>query len=211
MKVKQLFKVLSVSVLSAILLAACGGETEVSTKEKNNDTTKQEQSSEKPQEKKTESKVGTRSNPVKFTEIASIDTFSFDNDAKKYKTKIELSVVEVTRGADAQQKLKQMNEFNADAPDGYEWVLVKGKVKVVESETEDYPFQIDNIMNFNFVSQSGDVYSGDIVGTTEPAFSFEMYNGNEKEGYIAGLIKAGEDAQMKYNSMVSSEVFFNLK
>ena len=104
-----------------------------------------------------------------------------------------------------------MNEFNEDAPEGYEWVLVKSKVKVADSETEDHPFTIDGIMNFKFVSESGDVYSGDTVATTEPDFSFEMYKGNEKEGYIAGLVKTGEDAKMEYDSWVGNTVFFDLK
>ena len=36
--------------------------------------------------------------------------------------------------------------------------------------------------------------SGDIVGTTDLDFSFEMYVGNEKEGYISVLVKTGEKA-----------------
>jgi hypothetical protein len=38
-----------------------------------------------------------------------------------------------------------------------------------------------------------------------------MYKGNEKEGYIAGLVKTGEDAELEYDPMVSDVVFFNLK
>jgi PBP1b-binding outer membrane lipoprotein LpoB len=209
MKVKNLIKVLSAGALSAMLLTACSSESDVTTKEKSSETTKQEQP--KQEAKKEESKVGTRSNPVKFNEIASIDTTTYDDQSNDYKTKIELSVEEVIRGDQAYQKLKTMNEFNEAAPAGYEWVLAKAKVKVVDSETEDHPFNIDGIMYFKFVSKSGDIYSGDIVATTEPDFSFEMYKGNEKEGYIAGLVKAGEDAELKYDPMVSDEVFFNLK
>lgn len=38
---------------------------------------------------------------------------------------------------------QQKNQFNEDAPEGYDWVLVKAKVNVDDSETEDYPFTID--------------------------------------------------------------------
>jgi hypothetical protein len=209
MKVKNLIKVLSAGALSAMLLTACSSESNVTTKEKTDTPTKQEAPKQEP--KKEAPKVGTRSNPVKFNEIASIDTTTTDDQLNEYKTKIELSVEEVTRGDQAYQKLKTMNEYNEAAPAGYEWILAKAKVKVVDSETEDHPFNIDGIMYFDFVSKSGDIYSGDITGTTEPDFSFEMYKGNEKEGYIAGLVKTGEDAELKYDSMVGNEVFFNLK
>jgi hypothetical protein len=209
MKVKNLIKVLSAGALSAMLLTACSSESNVTTKEKTDTPTKQEAPKQEP--KKEAPKVGARSNPVKFNEIASIDTTTTDDQLNEYKTKIELSVEEVTRGDQAYQKLKTMNEYNEAAPAGYEWILAKAKVKVVDSETEDHPFNIDGIMYFDFVSKSGDIYSGDITGTTEPDFSFEMYKGNEKEGYIAGLVKTGEDAELKYDSMVGNEVFFNLK
>ncbi|CAM4014779.1 hypothetical protein [Lederbergia lenta] len=206
MKLIKFAKFLSVSALSAMLLTACGGESDISTKEKSDDTAQIQK-----EDNKKEPKVGTRSNPIKINEIASIDTVTYDEESNEYKTKVDLSVEEVVRGAEAQQKLKEMNEFNEKAPEGYEWLLVNAKVKVVESETEDYPFTIDGIMNFKFVSESGDIYSGDIIGTTDPDFSFEMYKGNEKEGYISGLVKAGEEAKMEYDSWVGNKVFFNLK
>jgi hypothetical protein len=213
MKSKNLIKVLSVGALSAMLLTACSSGGNVTTKEKSSETKQEQPKQEAPKQepKKEAPKVGTRSNPVKFNEIASIDTTTTDDQLNEYKTKIELSVEEVIRGDQAYQKLKTMNEYNETAPAGYEWVLAKAKVKVVDSETEDHPFNIDGIMYFKFVSNSGDIYSGDITGTTEPDFSFEMYKGNEKEGYIAGLVKAGEDAELEYDPMVSDVVFFNLK
>ncbi|WP_110928163.1 hypothetical protein [Bacillus massiliglaciei] len=80
--------------------------------------------------------------------------------------------MEVTQGKAAYQQLKAMNEFNEPAPQGYKWVLAKTKVKFTESETKDIAFNIDGIMNFIMVSENGDVYSGDLYGTTEPDFSF---------------------------------------
>lgn len=187
------------------MLVGCGDDGNVTTE--NKDGTNQEEVKDDTQK---DDKVGTRSNPVKLNEVATIETATYDDEFNEYKTVINLSVEEVTRGEEAQSRLKKMNEFNEDAPEGYEWVLVKAKVKVAESETEDHPFTIDGIMNFKFVSESGDVYSGDIVGTTDPEFSFEMYKGNEKEGYIAGLVKTGEKATLEYDPMVNSSVFFAL-
>lgn len=195
--------ILVVLIIAIALLS--DNDNGVSTNEKSKST---EQTAET---KKEDNKVGTRSNPVQLNEVATIETQTVDDDFNNYDTTIDLSVESVVRGDEAQSKLKEMNEFNEDAPEGYEWVLVNAKVKVTDSETEDHPFTIDGIMYFKFVSESGDVYSGDIVGTTEPDFSFEMYKGNEKEGYIAGLVKTGEKASLEYDPMISSSVFFSLQ
>ncbi|MDL0436223.1 MULTISPECIES: hypothetical protein [unclassified Niallia] len=209
---KKFFKfgclgIIALIVLIIILVVAfSGNDDNVSTKSKSGSS---EQASS--EENTKESKVGTRSNPVKLNEVATIETSTYDDESNSYNTTIDLSVEKVIRGEEAQSQLKKMNEFNEDAPEGYEWVLVDAKVKVADSETEDYPFSIDGIMYFDFVSESGDIYSGDIVGTTEPDFSFEMYKGNEKQGYIAGLVKTGEKATLQYDPMVSSSVFFNLQ
>lgn len=195
--------ILVVLIIAIALLS--DNDNGVSTNEKSKSTEKTAET------KKEDNKVGTRSNPVKLNEVATIKTKTMDDDYNDYETTVDLSVEKVIRGEEAQSQLKKMNEFNEDAPEGYEWVLVSAKVKVVDSETEDHPFTIDGIMYFKFVSESGDVYSGDIVGTTEPEFSFEMYKGNEKEGYIAGLVKTGEKASLEYDPMVSSSVFFSLQ
>jgi hypothetical protein len=192
-------------------LSACGQDTkDVSVKDTN--TTKQEQPNktvEKKQEQ-TVSKLGSRTNPVPFQQTANVDDELYNDSGKGFPMKFDLTVEEVNRGDAAYQKLKSMNEFNEAAPEGYEWVLVKAKVKFTESKTQDLSFNIDGINNFKMVSESGDIYSGDIVATTDPEFSFEMYVGNEKEGYIAGLVKKGEKAQLRYEEVMDGQVFFNL-
>ena len=60
-----------------------------------------------------------------------------------------------------------------------------------------------NAYAIKMVSESVDIYSGDVYGTTEPDFSFEMYVGGEKEGYISGLVKTGEKAQLRYEEIGS--------
>ncbi|MEH7440525.1 hypothetical protein V7182_24045 [Neobacillus drentensis] len=208
MKLGRLF----VSVILFFMLAACGQDTKDITVKKDTDkqekTTNEDESKEKEQE---ESKLGSRTNPVPFKKTATVDDELYNDNGDAFPIKFDLTVTEVTRGDAAFQKLKAMNEYNDPAPEGYEWVLAKVKVKFVESETKDLAFHIDGIMNFTAVSESGDIYSGDVVGSTDPDFSFEMYVGNEKEGYIAKLVKAGEKAQLRYEEMVGGQVFFNLQ
>lgn len=205
---------LLIVVLSVMLaLAACGqGTKDVSVKD--NDTSGKTEQSEKKEEKKKEeavSKLGSRSNPVPYQKNATIDDELYNDSGDSFPMKFDLAVEEVIRGDAAFNKLKAMNEFNEQAPEGYEWVLVKSKVKFVESKSQDLAFNIDGIMNFKMVSESGDIYSGDIIGTTDPEFSFEMYVGNEKEGYISGLVKKGEKAQLRYEELIGGQVFFNLQ
>ncbi|MED4229397.1 hypothetical protein [Neobacillus cucumis] len=210
MKKMSLFIVL-LSVVFA--LAACGqGTKDVSVKD--NDTSGKKEQPVKKEEKKqeqVESKLGSRSNPVPYQQTATIDDELYNDAGDSFPMKFDLTVEEVIRGDAAYNKLKAMNEFNEQAPEGYEWVLVKTKVKFLESKSQDLSFTIDGIMNFKMVSESGDIYSGDIYGTTEPEFSFEMYVGNEKEGYISGLVKKGEKAQLRYEELIGGQVFFNMQ
>lgn len=194
------------------ILGGCGQDTKdisVNEEETEQGVTENTEASEKKEE--TEAKLGSRSNPVPFKKTATVDDELYNDEGEAFPIKFDLTIVEVERGDAAYKKLISMNEYNEAAPEGYEWVLAKTKVKFVESETEDLAFHIDGIMNFTMVSENGDIYSGDIIGTTDPDFSFEMYVGSEKEGYISGLVKTGEKAQLRYEEMLGGEVFFNLQ
>lgn len=201
-----------VSLVIILALAACGQDTK-DVAVKNTAAAKQEQpqKSEEKKQEQTVSKLGSRTNPVPFQKTVTVDDELYNDAGESFPIKFDLTMEEVTRGDAAFQNLKAMNEFNEPAPEGYEWVLVKAKVKFTESKTQDLSFNIDGIMNFKMVSESGDIYSGDAYGTTDPDFSFEMYAGNEKEGYIAGLVKTGEKAQLRYEELMDGQVFFNLQ
>ena len=209
---KNYFKIFILGLFTIVLLGACGQDTkDVELKEEDNQQEEKVQPEEAEKVEEAKSKLGSRTNPVPFQTTATVDDELYDDEGNSYAIKFDLTVSEVIRGDAAYQKLLSMNEFNETAPEGYEWVLAKTKVKFVESETEDLSFHIDGIMNFDMVSESGDIYSGDIVGSTEPDFSFEMYVGNEKEGYISSLVKTGEKAQLRYDEMLGGQVFLNLQ
>ena len=209
---KNYFKIFILGLFTIALLGACGQDTkDVELKEEDNQQEEKVQPEEAEKVEEAKSKLGSRTNPVPFQTTATVDDELYDDEGNSYAIKFDLTVSEVIRGDAAYQKLLSMNEFNETAPEGYEWVLAKTKVKFVESETEDLSFHIDGIMNFDMVSESGDIYSGDIIGSTEPDFSFEMYVGNEKEGYISGLVKTGEKAQLRYDEMLGGQVFLNLQ
>ncbi|MED1607726.1 hypothetical protein P4U90_20610 [Cytobacillus kochii] len=205
------FRLLILGLIMVVFLAACGQDTKGTEVNEENQQGETAQPEEVEKEEESKSKLGSRTKPVPFQKTATVDDELYDDEGNTYAIKFDLTVKGVIRGDEAYQKLKSMNEYNEAAPEGYEWVLAETKVKFVESETEDLSFYIDGIMNFEMVSESGDIYSGDVYGTTEPDFSFEMYVGNEKEGYISGLVKTGENAQLRYEEMLGGQVFFNLQ
>jgi|SRR5690606_19094051 len=206
---------LLILVLLISSLVACQSTKEVTVKRSEKVITKETDNESKSmdfeEKEEAEPKLGSRSNPILFQQIATVEDKLYNNDGDEFAIKFDLTVSEVIRGEEAYNQLKTMNEFNEAAPEGYEWVLAKTKVQFTESETQDLSFMIDGIMNFKMVSKSGDIYSGDIVPTTEPDFSFELYVGSEHEGYIGGLVKTGEKAQLRYHDMLGGHVFFNLQ
>ncbi|XRG76998.1 hypothetical protein V5E38_14180 [Rossellomorea sp. GAMAL-10_SWC] len=209
-KYPKLVSLLGTTVLTMSLLSACSqGTKDVTVKE--DSSKKEEVKTTKKEVKPKQSKLGSRTNPVPFKKTATVDDELYNDNGDSFPIKFDLTVEEVIRGNAAFAKLKSMNEFNDPAPKGYEWILTKVKVKFIKSATEDLAFNIDGIMNFKVVSESGDIYSGDVYGTTEPDFSYEMYVGNEKEGYIANLVKTGEKAQLRYEEFIGGQVFFNLQ
>ncbi|MEM5591334.1 hypothetical protein AAHH67_05505 [Niallia circulans] len=204
------FKLCLTSLFIITILGGCGQDTK-DVKMKESDEAQEEVQKKSDKKEEAKSKLGSRTNPVPFKKTVTVEDELYNDKGESFPIKFDLTVLEVTRGEDAYQKLKSMNEFNEPAPDGYEWLLAKTKVKFTESATKDLSLYIDGIMNFEMVSENGDIYSGDILGTTDPEFSYEMYVGNEKEGYISGLVKKGEKAQLRYEEMLGGNVFLNLQ
>ncbi|MEQ2467413.1 MULTISPECIES: hypothetical protein [Bacillaceae] len=207
----NIFKLCLTGLFIVTVLGGCGQDTKDVTIKDEDEKQEEVQTEETEKKEETKSKLGSRTNPVPFKKTVTVEDELYNDEGESFPIKFDLTVLEVIRGEDAYQKLKSMNEFNEPAPEGYEWLLAKTKVKFTESATEDLSFHIDGIMNFEMVSKNGDIYSGDIIGTTEPEFSYEMYVGNEKEGYISGLVKTGEKAQLRYEEMLGGNVFLNLQ
>lgn len=206
----NIFKLCLTGLFIVTVLGGCGQGTNDVTIKDEDEKQEEVQTEETEKKEETKSKLGSRTNPVPFKKTVTVEDELYNDEGESFPIKFDLTVLEVIRGEDAYQKLKSMNEFNEPAPEGYEWLLAKTKVKFTESATEDLSFHIDGIMNFEMVSENGDIYSGDIIGTTEPEFSYEMYVGNEKEGYISGLVKT-EKAQLRYEEMLGGNVFLNLQ
>ena len=62
-------------------------------------------------------------------------------------------------------------------------------------------------MNFNFVSNEGEVYDWAMVVAPDE-LDKELYNGGTAEGYIVNQVKVGDDFKVSYDSSEGSPVFF---
>ncbi|HDR7470073.1 TPA: hypothetical protein QCX46_003036 [Bacillus toyonensis] len=201
----------------AFSLAACGSNEKTSngveTKEKEKEQPKQETKKDNSKEGKTESAKGNRSNPIAFNETASIDDVILNTDGgefKKFKAKVEVSILEVIRGEQAFGILKKENEFNEPAPEGKEWVLVKVKGKVVDAETQDFEYLLSD-MNFKLVSKEGQVYNHELSAVTPNQLHQKLYKGAEGEGYISQVVNAGDDFTIQFETQKQNKVFFKSK
>lgn len=196
-------------------LAACGSneQTNNSVQTKEKEQAPQDTTKEKQKESKTESAKGTRSNPINFNETATVNDVIFnseDGKFEKFKTNVELSILEVIRGDQAFEILKKENQFNEAAPEGKEWVLVKIKGKVTDAETQDHEYDLFG-SNFKLVSNDGHVYNNDQYAVTPNELHQKLYKGAEGEGYISQLVNTGDDFKIQFETHESKKVFFNSK
>ncbi|PED43146.1 hypothetical protein [Bacillus cereus] len=219
-------KTVAALVFSSFLvgLTACESsekaENKFQTKERTQELNKKEQNTtESTQEntestqENTESAKGNRSNPISFNETAVVnDIIGHFNGkkAEKYDTKIELSILEVIRGEHAYEILRQENEFNKPAPEGKEWVLVKVKGKIIDSETQDYQYLLSD-MKFNLISDKGQVYNNVLSAVTPNKLHQKLYKGAEGEGYISQVVNVGDDFMIQYTTHTQSKIFFKSK
>lgn len=153
-------------------------------------------------DKKEEGNKGTRSNPIPFKETVILED-------KNRGATFELTMFEVIRGEEADKRFTEERSSLArhdSAPEGYERVFVKARVKLTKMENTDESFILSDI-RFKMVSSDGDI-SNDYTPSLDPRFRFELYEGNGGEGYIAGFVKADQKAQLRYDS--SDQIFFAL-
>ncbi|TQR20295.1 hypothetical protein [Psychrobacillus vulpis] len=200
-------------ITTTMLLAGCGDTAEENNREvtTQQDTAKEDNNSsnaEKAEQKqKVEEKaVGTRSNPLPFGDTITVTDYIYDDNSNSYKSLLEITALEMIRGEEAWTIIHKENEFNEAAPEGYEYALVKVKGLLKESETEDDSLYFSS-MNFDFVSNEGEVY--DMVSVVIPnELDKELYSGGSGEGYITGLVRVGDDFKISYESSEGSPVFF---
>ncbi|MCZ2260513.1 hypothetical protein [Sporosarcina sp. G11-34] len=208
---KKLFYVLGIAMI-LLVAAGCGDIDEKNDREVSSAQGASKEVSEEVEEEEVEEKekaVGVRSNPLPFGDTITVKENIYDDSFNAYDSSFDITLLEVIRGEEAWKVIEEENPYNEPAEEGYEYVLVKAKGVLTESETED-DFLWASSMNFDFVSSGGEVYDSVSV-VTPKEFEKELYNGGTVEGYISGQVKTGDDFKVSYNSSEGSPVFFNVE
>ena len=195
-----------------VLLAACGDIDEKNSRDvkSGSDTAAdvQEDATEEVEEEveEKEKPIGTRSNPLPFGDTITVKENIYDDSYNSYASLVEVTLLETIRGEEAWALIEEANMFNEPAAEGHEYAMVKVKGFLKESETEDDSLYFSS-MNFNFVSNEGEVYDwASVVAPNE--LDKELYSGGTAEGYIVNQVKVGDDFKVSYDSSEGSPVFF---
>ena len=136
--------------MSAFVLAACGnGSSETAANTESSEaqpSTEQVDSTENDssKEESTDSNQGKRSNPYTLADTFEMDVQYSDPDSDDYAPidgRIKVTFNNVTTGQEAQDFLTSENEFNDQAPEGFQWMVFDTSVELLEG-SEDVPFNL---------------------------------------------------------------------
>lgn len=197
-----------------ILLAACGQDTTggVSVTE-NEDVSSSEQTSEAASSKTT-SEVGKRSNPVALGDTATQDfIFYTENSDEELEGNRSITLSNVVKGDKTFEYLKDANEYNEEAPEGMEWVMVDVDYVLNHASTEDDPVYVTP--EFTIIGSDGSQISQDSVYPTladGDEFGYaDVYSGGSAKGKYAFYAPKDDDFLVEYNDGSNNGIFFNLK
>ncbi len=144
-------------------------------------------------EPSTEPSQTSRTNPAGLHQVVRVD---IDNwlDGKVI---MELGMLEIISGDEAWNIIYAWNQFNDEPKAGKEYILVKFRVKIVESEEEPY-----DINDAQFVAYSAtgveytDFYS---VAGKDPDLSANLFEGAEHIGYTAFIVESSDSPVAVYD------------
>lgn len=134
------FKLLAMVGICGIALAACGGEnTESEVSAPTQESTAVESSAK--EEKTADSEVGKRSNPYKVGDKIEMNVTYYDDNSESYEGLLNVTVNSIMLGQESQDYLMSANEFNEEAPEGYQWAVLNTTAELIEG-SEDYQFDL---------------------------------------------------------------------
>lgn len=199
---------------SLIALVACGTDTVDNEEEvvvddiEEVETVEEAKVEEETSEK--ESEYGKRSNPVPVGEWASIEENLYDDEDNVLDAVLDLRITDVVRGEEALGILKNENQFNEEAPDGHEWVIVSLEAKLVEGD-EDAPFNV--YPWFSIIDSTGSEVSQDDWGTLDgDEYGYvDLFEGGETSGRYVFYTLEGDDTLLSYEQFLNGSTYFSLK
>ena len=100
---------------------------------------------------------------------------------------VNLKIVSAIRGAEANRIIKETNQFNDEAPEGYEFVLAKVAL-TVEYVEDDTSIELSE-NNFTCFSSNNEEMPFISVVEPSPQFEGEIYTGGNKDANISFLVR----------------------
>ena len=199
---------------SLITLVACGADTVENKEEVVVDNTEEvetlEESKVEEEASEKESEYGKRSNPVPLGEWTSIEESLYDDDENALDAVLNLRITDVIRGEEAFEVLKNENQFNEEAPEGHEWVIVSLEAKLIEG-SEDFPFTV--VPWFSIIDSTGSEVSQDDWGTLDgDEYGYvDLFEGGETSGRYVFYTLEGDDTLLSYEQFLEGSTYFSLK
>lgn len=199
---------------SLITLVACGADTVDNKEEVVVDNTEEvetlEESKVEEEASEKESEYGKRSNPVPVGEWASIEESLYDDEENVLDAVLNLRITDVVRGEEAFGILKSENQFNEEAPEGHEWVIVSLEAKLVEG-SEDVPFNV--YPWFSIIDSTGSEVSQDDWGTLDgDEYGYvDLFEGGETSGRYVFYTLKEDDTLLSYEQFFEGSTYFSLK
>ena len=197
-----------------ITLVACGADTVENKEDVVVDNTEEvempEESKVEEEVSEKESEYGKRSNPVPVGEWASIEESIYDDEDNALDAVFNLRITDVVRGEEAFGILKNENQFNEEAPEGHEWVIVSLEAKLVEGD-EDFPFTV--VPWFSIIDSTGSEVSQDDWGTLDGnEYGYvDLFEGGETSGRYVFYTLEGDDTLLSYEQFFEGSIYFSLK
>lgn len=118
-------------------------------------------------------------------------------------SKNKVTLLEVKRGKNAWEVIKEANQFNEAAPSGFEYILVKVQFKYLKTPSEERSYMVSP-MDFTAVSSEGKDYGFTSIVEPEPELEANLYEGASHTGWITFQVAEDDEEPLmvfgrKYN------------
>lgn len=210
-------KLLLGSALStALLLAACGGETEepetdTSTAEESaGEETEVAETEEVETEKTNSNDAGTRSNPLALGETAEIQVLTYSDEGEELTGTANITVDNAVRGEEALAAMEdEYMGYEAYEDESYEWVVFDLTFELTEFADPDTAFFAGD--NIEIYSADGSPAPNEFATIPDEFMPSEIYEGGSITGKVARPAPKDESFLVQYNDGVSDTAFFEVE
>lgn len=153
--------------------------------------------------------LGAFTNPIPFGEEAKIKESLYDEDYETHKGTIKVTLAEVLRGEEAWNLLYTASEYNQGAPEGHEWVVVKAKITLTDTDDKSLTYRVyDSFIPYD--ATGGRIHQQDLYAENpEPQLDGNIAKGQTIEGYFSFIAQPEQSIILEYKGN-SSVTYFAL-